>query len=194
MISATEENSPGRSEPRSGGATVAVVIWIGRVGRRLGRFFLFSGRGEDGRLVGGGLGGLVLVWTRKLWRGGCIASFLLVVCGREDVGRLSRLRGRLLQVLGRVMFGWRRVLVREQRRERNSLRVVDRSRHWRYRTAPTSGGGAGGRPRRDRRRENSVSVRRRGGAPLGRYMRWSHVRTPCVQSGVSLWRMSWVGG
>ncbi len=69
MISANEENSPERSEPRSGGATVAVVLRIGRVGRRLGRFFLFSGRGEDGRLVGGGLGGLVLAWTRKLWRG-----------------------------------------------------------------------------------------------------------------------------
>ena len=54
VISATEENSPGRSEPRSGGAVVGVVRLLGRDGGRLGRFLLLSGRGEDGRLVGGG--------------------------------------------------------------------------------------------------------------------------------------------
>ena len=92
------------------------------------------------------------------------------------------------------MLRWSLFLVREQRRERNSFCVVDKRRHCRYFTALRSVGEAGGRPLRDLRRLNSTSVKSRGGAPFGRYMRWSHVRMPYSQSGVSRWRMLCVGG
>ncbi len=84
------------------------------------------------------------VWTRKLRRGSCMVSPMSAACGREDIGRSSRWRGLQLQVLGRVMLGWSLVLVREQRRERNPLRVVDNRRHCRYLMAPRSVGGAVG--------------------------------------------------
>ena len=84
---------------------------------------------------------MACVWTRKSRRGSCMVSLMSAACGSEDIGRSSRWRGLRFHALGRVMLGWSLVLVREQRRERNSLRVVDNRRHCRYLMAPRSVGG-----------------------------------------------------
>ena len=64
-------------------------------------------------------------------------------------GRWEIWRSRLLQTGAMAMEGCNFFFVSEQRRERNSGREEERSRHCRYLSALDNAGVGGGRPRMD---------------------------------------------
>ena len=162
VISEMAENSPGRSDPRIGGAKTGVCVreCFCRFGFGLREIVMVTGVGG----VRGCSEGAVC--TRKSVRDVCRMSEGRLV-GRVVCETSGKVRERWCHCGATISVGWSLVLVREQRRDRKCLREVERRRHCRYLTALCRLGCGSGRPRRCRRRRISGRVMSLGGLPRG---------------------------
>ena len=190
-IRSIAENSPGRSDPLNGGATTLIEGGLSSR-RRLGGWG--RGRGVGGGrwgrgFVGSGVGSGRRKGSMGSWRGAPRGGG-----GSEVGGRCESCGSRFRQGGAMCMEGWSFFFVSEHRRERNSEREEERSRHWRYLSALVRAGVGGGRPRRDCLLSNSSEVSMWGALPPGRYRTCSQLWMLCFQRGVSLCRIVCVGG